>query len=140
MMKRITQRWQVRKGWFNELMLNIGLHEGQEWFGTYHAGAHIEFTVLGETVNYASRISDFARDGSTWVTKSMLTQVPSGFRQAINYGIPRKFDENDHLFVKDTYANIGTILELDNPINSKFRDIEMIPVTQVRGISSQDIR
>ncbi|MCB1671812.1 MAG: adenylate/guanylate cyclase domain-containing protein, partial [Pseudomonadales bacterium] len=140
MMKKITQRWQIRKGWFNELMLNIGLHEGQEWFGTYHAGAHIEFTVLGETVNYASRISDFARDGSTWVTKSMLTQVPSGFRQAINYGIPRKYDDHEQLFVKDTYANVGTILELDNPINSKFRDIEMIPVTQIRGISSQDIR
>ena len=140
MMKRITQKWQVRKGWFNELMLNIGLHEGQEWFGTYHAGAHIEFTVLGETVNYASRISDFARDGSTWVTKSMLTQVPSGYRGAINYGIPRRFDENDHIFVKDTYANVGTILELDNPMNAKFRDIEMIPVTQIRGISTQDIR
>ncbi len=140
MMKKITQRWQVRKGWFNELMLNIGLHEGQEWFGTYHAGAHIEFTVLGETVNYASRISDFARDGSTWVTKSMLTQVPSGFRNAINYGIPRKFDEDDHIFVKDTYANVGSIMELENPINSKFRDIEMIPVTQVRGISARDIR
>ena len=140
MMKKITQRWQIRKGWFNELMLNIGLHEGQEWFGTYHAGAHIEFTVLGETVNYASRISDFARDGSTWVTKSMLTQVPSGFRNAINYGIPRKYDDHDNLFVKDTYANVGTILELNNPMNSKFRDIEMIPVTQVRGISAQDIR
>ncbi|MBT8145798.1 MAG: MerR family transcriptional regulator [Gammaproteobacteria bacterium] len=140
MMKKITQRWQIRKGWFNELLLNIGLHEGQEWFGTYHAGAHIEFTVLGETVNYASRISDFARDGSTWVTKSMLTQVPSGFRNAVNYGIPRKYDEDDHIFVKDTYANVGSILELDDPINSKFRDIEMIPVTQVRGISTQDIR
>jgi class 3 adenylate cyclase/DNA-binding transcriptional MerR regulator len=140
MMKKITQRWQVRKGWFNELMLNIGLHEGQEWFGTYHAGAHIEFTVLGETVNYASRISDFARGGSTWVTKSMLTQVPSGFRNAINYGIPRKYDDRDHIFVKDTYANVGTILELGDPVNSKFRDIEMIPVTQIRGISAQDIK
>jgi len=74
------------------------------------------------------------------VTKSMLTQVPSGFRNAINYGIPRKFDEDDHIFVKDTYANVGSILELENPINSKFRDIEMIPVTQVRGISARDIR
>jgi len=138
MMKRITQRWQVRKGWFNKLMLNTGLHEGQEWFGTYHAGSHIEFTVLGETVNYASRISDFAREGSTWITKSMLTQVPSGYRNAINYGIPRNFDE-DHMFVKNTYANVGSILELENPINSKFRDIAMIPVTQIRGISTQDI-
>jgi class 3 adenylate cyclase len=135
MMKRITQKWQIKKGWFNELMLNIGLNEGQEWFGTYHAGPHVEFTVLGETVNYAARISDFARHGSTWVTKGMLTQVPFEHRRAINYGIPRQYDDRDHIFVKDTYANVGTILDADNPMNPKFRDIEMIPVTQVRGIS-----
>lgn len=135
MMKKITQKWQVKKGWFNELMLNIGLNEGQEWFGTYHAGAHVEFTVLGETVNYAARISDFARDGSTWVTKGMLTQVPHEYRKTINYGIPRQYDDRDHIFVKDTYANVGSILEEDNPMNPKFRDIEMIPVTQIRGIS-----
>ncbi len=135
MMKKITQKWQVKKGWFNELMLNIGLNEGQEWFGTYHAGAHVEFTVLGETVNYAARISDFARDGSIWITKGMLTQVPFEHRKSINYGIPRRYDDHDHIFVKDTYANVGTILDADNPMNPKFRDIEMIAVTQIRGIS-----
>lgn len=135
MMKRITQKWQVRKGWFNDLLLNIGLHEGQEWFGTYHAGAHIEFTVLGETVNFAARISDFARGGTTWVTKSMLTQVPYEFRNSITYGIPRQLDDQDHIFVKDTFANVGTILDSENTINPKFRDIEMISLTQIRGIN-----
>ncbi|MBL4820360.1 MAG: hypothetical protein JKY98_05130 [Gammaproteobacteria bacterium] len=140
MMKKITQKWQIKKGWFNELQLNIGLNEGQEWFGTYHAGAHVEFTVLGETVNYASRISDFARDGSTWITKGMLTQVSSENRVSINYGIPRQYDEHDHIFIKDTYANVGSILDTDNPMNPKFRDIEMISVTQIRGISDFDLK
>ncbi len=72
MMKGITQQWQARKGWFSDIFLNIGLNEGQEWFGSYHAGGHVEFTVLGETINYASRISDFARNGSIWATKNML--------------------------------------------------------------------
>jgi len=138
MMQKITQRWQVKKGWFNELMLNIGLNEGQEWFGTYHAGAHVEFTVLGETVNYAARISDFAREGSIWVTKSMLTQIPMENRRQINYGIPRHYDDKEHIFVKDTYASVGSMQDCDNAINVKFRDIEMIPVTQIRGISQMD--
>ena len=51
MMKGITQQWQARKGWFSEIFLNLGLNEGQEWFGSYHAGGHVEFTVLGETIN-----------------------------------------------------------------------------------------
>lgn len=134
MMQRITQEWQSRKGWFNEIMLNIGLNEGQEWFGTFHAGAHVEFTVLGETINYAARISDFAREGTIWITKSMLNQVPATRRQSIHFGIPRKLSDKETIFVNDTYANVGSLLEPENPMNPKFRDIEMIPVTQVRGL------
>lgn len=135
MMKRLTQKWQARKGWFTEIMLNIGLNEGQEWFGSYHAGAHVEFTVLGETINYAARISDFARDGSIWVTKSMLNQVPVDRRRTIHFGVPRKIGNNETVFVNDTYANVGNLLNPDNPMNPKFRDIEMIPVTQIRAIN-----
>jgi adenylate cyclase len=34
-MRKISKKWQLRKNWLNELYLNIGLHEGQEWLGTF---------------------------------------------------------------------------------------------------------
>lgn len=135
MMKSITQQWQARKGWFSDIFLNIGLNEGQEWFGSYHAGGHVEFTVLGETINYASRISDFARNGSVWATKNMLNQIPQTDREKISFGITRTTHNNESVFVTDTYSSIGSLIDREAQINDKFKDIEMIPITEIRAIS-----
>ena len=134
MMKSITQKWQSRKGWFSDIFLNIGLNEGQEWFDSYHAGGHVEFTVLGETINYASRISDFARNGSVWATKKMLNQIPALKREKIGFGITRKTNNDESVFVNETYATIGNLLDCTNTNNEKFRDIQMLPITEIRSI------
>jgi len=134
MMKGITQQWQARKGWFSDIFLNIGLNEGQEWFGSYYAGGHVEFTVLGETINYASRISDFARNGSVWATKNMLNQIPQQKRDRINFGITRKTHGNESVFVTDTYSSISNLIDENSPANEKFKDIEMIPITEIRAM------
>ena len=134
MMKGITQHWQSRKGWFSDIFLNIGLNEGQEWFGSYHAGGHVEFTVLGETINHASRISDFARNGSIWTTKNMLNQISTQKRARIGFGITRRTHKDETVFVTDTYASLGSLLDESNCHNSKFRDVEMLPITEIRDI------
>lgn len=136
MMRSITLAWQSRKGWFSDIFLNIGINEGQEWFGSYHAGGHVEFTVLGETINYASRISDFARNGSVWATKNMLNQIPSHTRKKIDFGITRKTHTDETVFVTDTYAGLGSMLGEARAGNSKFRDVEMLPITEIRGIDA----
>ena len=135
MMRRITQQWQSRKGWFSELLLNIGLNEGQEWFGSFHAGGHVEFTVLGETINSASRVSAFARNGSVWVSKSMLNQIPTEKRKQINFGITRQTQHNETLFVRDTYASLGSLLDDTDRKNIKFRDVGMLPITELRDFT-----
>jgi adenylate cyclase len=136
MMKNITRKWQAKKGWFADIHLNIGLNEGQEWFGSYHAGGHVEFTVLGETINYASRVSDFARQGSVWATKNMLNQIPATKRKDITFGTTRKTTNEESVFVTDTYASLGSLLDDELRGNTKFRDIEMLPITEVRSISN----
>jgi len=137
MMKSITQQWQSRKGWFSDIFLNIGLNEGQEWFGSYHAGGHVEFTVLGETINYASRISDFACDGAVWATKNMLNQILPEQRSKINFGITRTTRNNENVFVTDTYASVGSLIDSDSTQSDKFKDIDAIPVTEIRDIEKQ---
>lgn len=136
LMKTLTLEWQARKGWFNDIHLNIGLNEGQEWFGSYHAGGHVEFTILGETINCASRISDFARDGSVWATKNMLSQLPALDRQKIGFGITRKTLSNESVFVNETYANLGSMLDEETAGNKKFKDVEMLPITEIRSINA----
>jgi class 3 adenylate cyclase len=64
-MKKLNMDWKVRKGWLNDLYLNIGINEGQEYFGNIPSSPNIEFTALGDSVNYAGRLSDLARFGSS---------------------------------------------------------------------------
>jgi len=135
MMQRLTQKWQRRKGWFNDLYLNIGLHEGREWFGAYHAGSHVEFTVLGDTVNYAARLSDFATNGSIYATKSLINQIPSAERKQIHYGVYRSNERTEKQLVVNSYASIHNLAPELCAMNSKYRDIEMLPITEVLDVA-----
>jgi len=40
-MQEVSREWQSRKNWLNELRLNSGLEEGQEWFGSYQTPTHL---------------------------------------------------------------------------------------------------
>lgn len=134
LMRSFTRRWQNRKGWFNDLHLNIGLNEGQEWFGSFSAGPHVEFTVLGETVNYASRISDFARDGAIWTSKSMLGKLPQRIRKRVNYGVYQATGSNEQLFVPEMYSSIKHMGLGNEAGTQKYREIETLPITEIRGM------
>jgi len=127
----IDQEWRTRKRWANRLALNFGLDEGQEWFGTYQTPTHIEFTVLGDTINRAARISDFARDGSIWVTKNMMGTLSSDERSDVHYGIRHAGIDSDEILVTDTYARINNLVDLENPRFYKFQDIAVLPVTEL---------
>jgi adenylate cyclase len=134
MMCEISREWQTRKNWLHSLYLNTGLHEGQEWFGTYHSGTNLEFTVLGDTINHAARISDLARQGSIWSTKNMLGNLTSKERNQLRFGIRRSTDTGEEILVKDIYSRISSIVDLNEGRNYKFNDIAMLPVTEIVDI------
>jgi class 3 adenylate cyclase len=131
---RISLEWRKRKNWANELLLNIGLVEGREWFGTYSTPTHIEFTVLGDTINTAGRLSDFAREGTVWVTKTMLGQLSSKERKRLTFGIRRRGADGDEVMVPDTYSRISNLIDLENPKYEKFNDIAVLAVAEVIDI------
>jgi class 3 adenylate cyclase len=129
-MKDIDTAWRHRKNWGNQLVLNIGVHEGQEWFGTFETTSHLQFTVLGETINFAARLSDFARDGAIWVTKNLLSKLTPEERERVRYGIRRRSD-NGPITVSNTYARIADQIDLNDPKSHKLRDIATLTVTEI---------
>ena len=137
-MVEISKNWKKRKNWTNELVLNIGLHEGQEWFGTYQTPTHVEVTVLGDTINMAARLSDFAREGTIWISKSMFGQLSSRERERVSYGVHRRSEDGNDILVPQTYSRISNLVDLDNPQNVKFRDIAAMPVTEIVSIEAPD--
>lgn len=137
-MRAISRDWKGKKNWLNELVLNIGVHAGQEWFGTYQTPTHIEFTVLGDTVNMAGRLSDFARDGAIWASKTLLGKLTSKERERIRYGIRRRDADGRDVLVPETYGRIANLVDLANPKYGKFNDIATLPVTEILDVRADE--
>jgi len=134
-MRKINAEWQYKKNWFTELQLNIGLHEGQEWLGSFQSANHIEFAVLGNTINQASRLSDFARHGSIWATKDLISKLSDDERSRIEFGVLRESEENGNRFVPSSYAQIDSLVDLRQDRHEKLRDIAQLPVAEIKRVS-----
>lgn len=133
-MQKISKEWQIRKNWLNELYLNTGLNEGQEWLGVFHSQTKVEFTVLGDTINHAARLSDFARSGTIWATKNLLGKLSTVERHRIDFGIKRKNYDGHEMLVSSSYSRISELLDLSEQKYDKLRDIAALPVTEILGI------
>ena len=133
-MRQISARWQQRKNWLNELQLNIGLHEGQEWLGTFQSATSVEFAVLGDTINHAARLSDFARHGTIWATKNFVSKLTAEERSRVEYGITRRDAGDREHFVMSSYSQIGALVDLGSERHVKLRDISTLPVTEIRSV------
>lgn len=133
-MRRLSKSWQLRKNWFNELYLNTGLHEGQEWLGTFQSSTSVEFVVLGDTINLASRISDFCRFGAIWASKGLVSQLTGNERSRVRFGVKRQGDDGREVFVSSSYAMVSTLADLSRDRSDKLNDIAALPITEIIDI------
>src|SRR3989338_788215 len=133
--KHLSKRWQLQKNWLNELYLNTAITDGQEWLGTFRSSTSIEFVVLGDTINQAARISDFARFGGIWATKSLIGKLPQASRERVRYGVRRKADSGREVFVPTSFATVASLVEATEDANCKLRDIATVPITEIVDIT-----
>jgi len=133
-MRKISKGWQLRKNWLNELYLNTGLHEGQEWLGTFQSATSVEIAVLGDTINHAARLSEFARYGAIWATKNLVSKLSAEERARIEYGITRRGEGNQEHFVVSSYSQLGTLIDLSAERYEKLRDITTLSITEIRSV------
>lgn len=130
-MQKISKAWQIRKNWLNELYLNIGINEGEEWLGTFQSATSIEFAVLGDTINHAGRLSDFARHGQIWATKSLIGKLAAGERSRVRYGITRHTTDGRDVFVGSSFSLLSGMMDLNDGRFEKFREIAALAVTEI---------
>jgi adenylate cyclase len=74
-MVRLNEKWRDRYG-FN-MEMGIGINTGEVFLGNIGSPERMEFTVIGDTVNTASRFSGLARGRQVLVTRSVKDQLGS---------------------------------------------------------------
>jgi adenylate cyclase len=129
-MRKFSSEWKIKKGWIEDMYLNIGINEGQEFFGTIRSAPTIEFTALGDSINYAGRLSDFARYGEIWTTKSVISKLDPEGLNCIRFGVTRKMGERT-LFTPNAFSRVMDLMGNDDKKYGKFIDIATLPITQI---------
>lgn len=133
-MRKISKSWQLRKNWLNELYLNTGLHEGQEWLGTFQTATSVEFAVLGDTINHAARLSDFARFGAIWATKNLISKLTTEERALVEFGVTRRGHDDREHFMVSSYSQLGSLVDLTAERYEKLREIGTLPISEIRTL------
>lgn len=135
-MKKLNSEWRLKKGWKNDLFLNIAINEGQEFFGAIHSASNVEFTALGDSINFTGRLSDFARNGSIWTTKNVITKLNPEDQNRLRYGIRGRGQESHHT-VYNSFSRIIDFMGETNSDYAHFADIATLPVTEIFGQAGQ---
>lgn len=133
-MRRLSKEWQIERHWANDLFMNIGLHEGQEWLGAIQLGDSIEFTALGDTINIAARLCDLATYGSIWASKSLVTRLQSEAHDGLQFGVERTIEGERRQFVPQSFVQVSSLLSGD--LSSKLQDLGTLAVTEIVGLDA----
>ncbi|MEQ8602169.1 MAG: adenylate/guanylate cyclase domain-containing protein [Marivibrio sp.] len=130
-MEKVSRDWKRKKNWLTDLHLNIGLDQGEEWFGTFEGPTFIEFTALGDTINRAARLSDFCTDGRIWITKGMMSRLSEEERARIRYGVRQRLETGSETVIPEMYARISNLVDLDDPKHHKLHDIATLAAAEL---------
>jgi len=76
-MPELNERWLETYGFSMEM--GIGVTTGEVFLGNIGSPERMEFTVIGDTVNVASRLSGLAAGGQILLTRPALEQLGDGF-------------------------------------------------------------
>lgn len=83
----------------------------------------------------AARVSDFARHGSIWATKDLMSKLSTEERDKIDFGVSRQLEDRQH-FVPSSYAQIESLVDLKSGRYEKLKDISTLAITEIRSIQT----
>lgn len=132
-MKQISHEWKMNKGWFNELYLNIGINESEEYFAAIPESPLIEFISIGDAVDCAIHLSELSRSGSIWTTKSLLTRLDEKERRKIRYGIYRD-RQDQNILIENVFSRIMDLIPQESLKSSHFKDISTLYVAELLNL------
>lgn len=133
MMKTMSREWKMNRGFLDDLYLNIGISDGQEFIGTVAAAPAAEMISLGDSLRSALLLSRLASSGSVWTTKDFLNRLDGEDKKKIRYGIYRK-EQNRDLLAENLFSRVMDLIPQNDPKYGKYNDIGTLAVTEIQSL------
>ncbi|MBN2782373.1 MAG: HAMP domain-containing protein [Campylobacterales bacterium] len=113
-MDKLHKRW-IDKGFTKPFKIRIGIHTGYCTVGNFGSENRLEYTIIGSTVNLASRIESAADAGEICIseetqflvqekfkTDEKMEIVPKGFKRSIKlFSVNKENMNNDKIVVNE---------------------------------------
>lgn len=129
-MVELGREWKVRKGWLNNIELNIGLHYGDEYLGAIQSATGELLMTFGDTLQVASCLAQLATNGQIWATKKLMNQLPAQEVKNLRFGIFRH-DNRQQVFIARYFSRVCDLTGIGNRMVEINNDIGMMAVTQL---------
>ncbi len=95
----------------------------------------MQLSALGDTINHSARLSEFARFGAIWATKSLVTRLESETGAQVDYGVMHEQPNGRQHLVRSSFAQVETLIANQTGRSAKLRDIATLAVTEIHGIT-----
>ena len=131
--KRIDREWKSKQVWNNTLRVNIGIHGGRDWLGMVPSPSAFEFTVVGDTLVEAVKLSEFSQGGTIWASKEVIENLSPSNRERVEFGIRLRLYEEG--FVSPgLYSPVAELLSQEELKGKRLESIGGLAVTEVLDV------
>ncbi len=130
-MMSFSMTWKLRKKWYNELYLNIGINEGLEYFSAVAVSpANVEFRSLGDTIDHALQLSELPRSGSIIATRNLVNQLDEDARKGFRFGVVKRVNDR-YVLIERVFSQISDLVTDNTLKRERFADIYTLAVTEI---------
>ena len=129
----LDTRWKYKKVWKNTLQVNMAIHCGEEWLGTVPSSLAFDFTVMGESLIEAVKLSEFAEGGSIWASKKVIENMSPRDRQRVEFGV-RLGNGQERFISPGIYSQVKELVSGDELQQRGLREISNLAVTEIINV------
>jgi adenylate cyclase len=129
----LDKRWKYKKVWKNTLQMNMAIHCGEEWLGTIPSSLAFDFTVMGESLIEAIKLSEFAEGGSIWASKKVIENMSPGDRQRVEFGV-RLGTAQERFVSPGIYSQVKELVNGNELQQRGLREIGNLAVTEIINV------